>query len=150
MRKYLVRDWMTPDPISISPKATLPEAQRIMRDSKIRRLLVVDKGKVVGIVTKGDVREAGPSDATSLSVFELNYLLAQLTIDKVMTRNPVTITSDATIFDAAQLMLEHKIGGLPVVDQGQLVGILTESDIFREMVQQEAQEAQESNAAEMV
>ncbi len=138
MRKYLVRDWMTPDPISISPKATLPEAHRIMRDSKIRRLLVVDRGKVVGIVTKGDVREAGPSDATSLSVFELNYLLAQLTIDKVMTRNPITIASDASIFDAAQLMLENKIGGLPVVDQGKLVGIITESDIFREMVQQEA------------
>ncbi len=138
MRKYLVRDWMTPEPIFISPKATLPEAHRIMRDSKIRRLLVVDKGKVVGIITKGDVREAGPSDATSLSVFELNYLLAQLTIDKVMTRDPVTISSDASIFDAAQLMLENKIGGLPVVDEGELVGVITESDIFREMVQQEA------------
>ena len=138
MRKYLVRDWMTPDPISISPKVTLPEAHRIMRDNKIRRLLVVDRANVVGIITKGDVREAGPSDATSLSIFELNYLLAQLTVDKVMTRNPVTISADATVFDAAQLMLENKIGGLPVMEKGQLVGIITESDIFREMVQQES------------
>lgn len=138
MRKYLVRDWMTPDPISISPKATLPEAHRIMRDKKIRRLLVVDRANVVGIITKGDVREAGPSDATSLSIFELNYLLAQLTVDKVMTRNPVTISADATVFDAAHLMLENKIGGLPVMEKGQLVGIITESDIFREMVQQES------------
>lgn len=138
MRKYQVRDWMTLDPITIGPKATLPEAHRIMRDVKIRRLPVTDKGKIVGIVTKGDVREAGPSDATSLSVFELNYLLAQLTIDKVMTRNPVTISPDASIFDAAQMMLDKKIGGIPVVEGGQLVGIITESDIFREMVQQEA------------
>jgi len=147
MRKYQVSDWMTPDPITIGPKATLPEVHRIMKDAKIRRLPVTDHGKVVGIVTQGDVREAGPSDATSLSVFELNYLLAQLTIDKVMTRNPVTIGPDASIFDAAQLMMDRKIGGIPVVKGGQLVGIITESDIFREMVQQEAQAVAEAMAA---
>lgn len=139
MRRNLVRDWMTPDPITIKPKATLPEAHRIMKEKKIRRLPVVDNGKIMGILTLGDVREAGPSDATSLSVFELNYLLAQLTVDKIMTRNPKTIGSDASFFEAARMMLEYKIGGLPVVDNGKLVGVITESDIFREMVTQQAQ-----------
>ena len=138
MKRNFVRDWMTPDPITIKPKATLPEAHRIMKEKNIRRLPVVDNGHIVGILTLGDVREAGPSDATSLSVFELNYLLAQLTVDKIMSRHPKTIQADATIFEAARLMLEHKIGGLPVVEDNRLIGIITESDIFREMVTQEA------------
>ncbi len=136
MKKNLVRDWMTPNPITVTPKTPLTEAHRIMKEHKIRRLPVVDRDQVVGIVTLGDIREASPSDATSLSIFELNYLLAQLTLDKVMTRDPLTITSDSNIREAARLMLEHKIGGLPVVDNGKLVGIITESDIFRVLAQE--------------
>jgi len=134
MNKQLVKDWMTRDPIVITPETTLPEAHRIMAEHKIRRLPVVDNGKLVGIVTRGDIREASPSDATSLSIFELNYLLAKLAVKQIMTRKPVTVKPGTTVERAAQIMLEHKIGGLPVVEGGNLVGIITESDIFRMLV----------------
>jgi CBS domain-containing protein len=136
-RKYLVRDWMTPDPITVDPQTTLPAAHKLMKESHVRRLPVVDKGHLVGIVTLGDLREASPTDATSLSIFELNYLLSHLTIEQIMTRDPYTLSPDTTIEAAARLMLEHKIGGLPVVDAGRLVGIITESDIFRMLVREE-------------
>ena len=137
-KKYAVRDWMSPHPITVDPKTTLPEAHRLMKESHIRRLPVVEPkhGELVGIITLGDIREASPSDATSLSIFELNYLLAKLTVDKIMTREPVTISPNAIIRDAAKLMLQHKIGGLPVVEHGKLVGIITESDIFRVLAQE--------------
>jgi acetoin utilization protein AcuB len=136
MMKNFVRDWMTRNPITVDPRTTLPEAHKIMKDRRIRRLPVVDRGHLVGIVTLGDVREAEPSDATTLSIFELHYLLAKLTIGEIMTREPLTITSDASIREAAKLMLHHKIGGLPVMDDGKLVGIITESDIFRVLAQE--------------
>lgn len=136
MMRTLVRDWMTPNPITITPKTTLPDAYNLMKQSEIRRLPVVDRGQLVGIVTLGDVREAQPSDATTLSIYELNYLLSKLTVDKIMTREPLTVEPDTTIRDAARLMLEHKIGGLPVMKEHHLVGIITESDIFRVLVQE--------------
>lgn len=136
MRKTLVRDWMTANPITIEPTTTLTDAYMLMKQKKIRRLPVVDAGgKLVGIVTLGDVREAHPSDATTLSIYEINYLLAKLPVTQIMTANPFTTTPDATVYDAARLMLEHKIGGLPVIEGGRVVGIITESDIFRLMVQ---------------
>ncbi len=136
MKKNQVRDWMTPNPITIDPQTTLPEAHKLMKECHIRRLPVVEHGKVVGILTLGDIREASPSDATALSIFELNYLLAKLTVEKIMTRDPIVIAPVATIRETAQLMLEHKIGGLPVVENEKLVGIITESDIFRVLVQE--------------
>lgn len=136
MTKTFVRDWMTPNPITVDPKTTLPEAHKIMKDRRIRRLPVIDRGHLVGIVTLGDVREAEPSDATTLSIFELHYLLAKLTIGEIMTREPITISVNGTIREAAKMMLQHKIGGLPVMDDGKLVGIITESDIFRVMAQE--------------
>jgi CBS domain-containing protein len=135
MRKNLVRDWMSANPVAIGPKTSLHDAHALMMERHVRRLLVMDNGKLVGIVTLGDVREAEPSKATSLSIYELHYLLAKLTIDEIMTRNPITVPATATIRDAAKLMLEHKIGGLPVMDGGKLAGIITESDIFRVLVQ---------------
>lgn len=136
MKKSLVRDWMTSDPVTIEPKVTLPEAQKLMKDRRIRRLLVLHRGRLVGIVTQGDIRGAEPSEASTLSIFETHYLLAKLTVEKIMTWEPVTISPEATVSQAAQLMLEHKIGGLPVVDNEQLIGIITESDIFRVLVQE--------------
>lgn len=136
MNNTLVRDWMTRDPITVGLKTSLPEAHKLMKECHIRRLPVIDHDRLVGIVTLGDIREASPSDATSLSIFELHYLLAKLTIAEMMTRDPITVTPDATIRDAAKLMLEHKIGGLPVVENGKLVGIITESDIFRVLAQE--------------
>src|SRR4029453_11937320 len=109
MRKNLVRDWMSANPVAIGPKTSLHDAHALMMERHVRRLLVMDNGKLVSIVTLGDVREAEPSKATSLSIYELHYLLAKLTIDEIMTRNPITVPATATIRDAAKLMLEHKI-----------------------------------------
>ena len=124
----LVRHWMTETLITITPQTTLPEVQRIMFEHKIRRLPVMNSEKLVGIVTLGDVREAKPSDVTTLSIYELNYLMDRLTAKDFMTPNPITIPLAATIREAAGLMVEHKIGSLPVVNHGKLVGIITETD----------------------
>lgn len=130
-----VREWMTKNVITTRPNTPISNAHQVMRENNIRRLPVVDNNKLVGLVTIGDVREASPSDATTLSIWELNYLWAQLVIEKVMTRNIFTVTPETLILDAAELMLEHKVGGLPVVDENNaLVGVITESDIFRMLV----------------
>lgn len=130
-----VKDWMSKKPITIGQNQTLPEAHQLMQENKIRRLLVMDNGNLVGILTRGDVREAGPSDATSLSIFELNYLLAKLPVSRIMTKDPLVISPSTRLTEAAKLMLRHKIGGLPVVQGHKLVGIITESDIFRAFVE---------------
>jgi acetoin utilization protein AcuB len=135
MKQQLVKDWMTREVVTITPKTTLPEAHRLMTEKHIRRLPVVENGHLVGIVNRGDVRGAEPSGATSLSIWEVNYLLSRLKVEELMTRRPVSIHQGATIGEAAELMLEHKISGLPVLDGNeQLVGIITESDIFRMIV----------------
>lgn len=134
MHNWLVRDWMTADPITAPPTMTLPDALQLMQTRRIRRLPVVDHGRLVGMVTRGDLRGAQPSQATSLSVFELNYLVGRITLDQIMTRDPLTVNDTTTIAEAARLMLQHKISGLPVLRGGQLAGIITESDIFRLVV----------------
>jgi CBS domain-containing protein len=135
-QNHLVRHWMTENAITIPPQTTLPEVQRIMFEHKIRRLPVVSSGKLVGIITLGDIREAKPSNATTLSIYELNYLMDRLTARDIMTPNPITIALDATIAEAARLMVKHKIGGLPVMNQGRLVGIITETDLCRLLMAQ--------------
>lgn len=137
MKNELVKKWMTPDVMFITPDTRLPEAHRLMNEKNIRRLPVVQNGQsLVGIVTRSDVRGAEPSGATSLSIWEVSYLLANVKIGEIMTRNPVTVSSETTISEAARIMMEKKIGGLPVVDEtGKLAGIITESDIFRLVVQ---------------
>ncbi len=129
-----VKDWMSGKVITITPDQTLPDAHEIMKKRKIRRLPVVENGELVGILTLGDLREAGPSDATTLSIFEMNYLLARLKVREIMTTDPLTVTPQTSLTDAAKLMLHHKIGGLPVVEGNTVVGIITESDIFRAYV----------------
>jgi CBS domain-containing protein len=142
MKHELVRDWMTTDVITINPSTTLPEAHQIMKAQQIRRLPIVDKSRhLVGIVTIGDIRGAGASSATSLSIWEMNYLLAKLKVKEVMTANPITVSAEATIGEAAQIMLQYKVGGLPVVEaSGKLAGIITESDIFEMIVLHEWQQ----------
>jgi CBS domain-containing protein len=131
----LVREWMTSPVITISPHESISAAHQIMKEHGIRRLVVTENDHLAGIVTIGDVREASPSDATTLSIWELNYLWAQLTVEKMMSPKVITVNPESPIIDAAELMLEHKISGLPVVDtKDTLVGILTESDIFRMLV----------------
>ena len=136
MNTQIVRNWMTPNPITITPQTTLPEAHRLMNEHNVRRLPVVNKGKLVGIVTRGDVREAQASDATTLSVYELNYLLDQIPAKEFMAYEPLTVSADAPIGEAARRMLQHKIGGLPVVEYGELVGIITETDLCRMLILQ--------------
>ena len=135
MKQELVSDWMTREVITIAPEMSLTEAHEIMKDRRIRRLPVVAEGRVVGIVTLGDLRAAEPSMASSLSVWEMNDLLANLKVAEIMTRDPATILQTASVGEAAKVMLEKKFSGLPVVHQeNQLVGIITESDIFRLVV----------------
>jgi acetoin utilization protein AcuB len=132
-----VKEWMTTPVISVEADTPVADAYNIMMERSIRRLPVVQNGKLVGIVTLGDLREARPSSATSLSIYELNYLLSKLTVDKVMTHNPFTMSPETPIQIAAKMMMDRKVGGLPVVDEeGHLVGIITESDIFSMLVDQ--------------
>ncbi len=129
-----VRDWMTPDPITVPPGMPIFEARRLMNDRRIRHLLVTDSAGLVGIVTDRDLRLNLPSPATGLSVWEINYLLMKLTAGEVMTKPVLTIGATRNIEAAAQQMLEHRIGALPVLDEGKLVGILTEADLLRAFV----------------
>lgn len=131
MKRLLVKDWMTANVISTTPDTPMLKAHKLMREKKIRRMPVVKNGKVVGIVTRSDVRQAEPSDATSLNVWEINYLLAELRLEDIMTTEVKNIHADDTIKTAATLMHDNQIGALPVVDDaGKLIGIITESDIF--------------------
>ena len=136
MNTQLVRNWMTPNPITITPQTTLPEAHRLMDEHYIRRLPVIKQGKLVGIVTRGDIRQAQASNATTLSVYELNYLLDQIPAKEFMAYRPITISPDAPIAEAARIMLQYKIGGLPVIENGELVGIITETDFCRLLILQ--------------
>jgi acetoin utilization protein AcuB len=126
-----VRELMTGAPITVAPDTPVFEARQIMLRERIRHLLVTESRRLMGIVTDRDIRLNLPSQATSLSVWEMNYLLARLTVDQVMTRSVIIIGPDLDARDAARLMLEHKIGALPVLDGEHLIGIITETDVLR-------------------
>ena len=126
-----IRDVMTKNPVTIDSETLVLDAQKVMKENNIRRLPIVDKGKLVGIITQHDLLEASPSPATSLSIHELNYLLAKMKVKEIMKKTPVTITSDTPFEEALKIGQEKKIGSFPVVDNGKLVGIVTESDIVR-------------------
>ncbi|MGL4648762.1 MAG: CBS domain-containing protein [Caldilineaceae bacterium] len=128
----LVRDRMSSPAVTVTAETPFQDALSLMRDRKFRRLPVVNEhGRLVGIVSERDLLHAAPSPATSLSVWEVNYLLWKLKIADVMTEDVVTVSPETPIEDAAQLMISRKIGGLPVVDaHGGLMGLITETDIF--------------------
>src|SRR5215207_2681319 len=120
----VVREWMTSPVNSIIPATPISTAHQIMKEHGIRRLPVVENEKLVGIITIGDVREASPSDATTLSIWELNYLWSQLTTEKIMSRKVLTVHPTTLILDAAEIMLNQKVSGLPVVNEDHvLVGM---------------------------
>ncbi len=130
-----VKDWMTTDPLTVGPDTSVMKASQIMKENNIRRLPVVDdKGELVGIVTDRDLKEASPSKATTLDVHELYYLLSELKIKDIMSKRVVTCKPSDTVEKAAVLMLENKITGLPVVEDGKVVGILSQGDVFRVLV----------------
>ena len=132
----LVREKMTTPVITLPADAPFQDAFKLMRDRKIRRIPVVDRHqRLVGIVSERDMLHAAPSPATSLSIWEMNYLLWKLNIGDIMTKKVVTVYPDTPLQDAAQLLIEHRIGGLPVVDADQrVVGVITETDIFKAFV----------------
>ncbi|MCA9934361.1 MAG: CBS domain-containing protein [Ardenticatenaceae bacterium] len=135
MKLELVRDWMSRDVVTVGPDTLLPEANRLMMEKHVRRLPVVGNGRLLGILTYGDIRGAGPSSVSDLDVAEVSYLMGQIKVEQVMSQKLVTIDQDATIGEAAELMLQYAIGGLPVLGpDGALIGIITESDIFRLVV----------------
>jgi acetoin utilization protein AcuB len=135
--KGFLREKIQKNPVTISPEASFFEVRNLIHEKGIRHLPVVDKnGKLVGIVTDRDIREAAPSDATLLSVQELNYLLGKLKVSAFMTSKDklMTISPDALIEEAIQLMHDHKIGCLPVVEGDKLYGIFTETDALSHLV----------------
>jgi len=128
----LVGSRMTPDPITISDDAAIDDALKLMRDKNVRRLPVVDKkGKLVGIVAEKDVLYASPSPATSLSIHEIHYLVSRIKVSEIMTKNVITVTDDTPLEEAARVMADNQIGALPVVHDGELRGIITETDLFK-------------------
>ncbi|MGD0726018.1 MAG: CBS domain-containing protein [Spirochaetia bacterium] len=128
----LVRERMTRNPIFIRPDTPVTEAQALMKREKIHHLPVLDKDeKLVGIVTEKDLLYASPSVATTLSVFEMTSLLAKLKVEKVMSRDVISIAEDVPLEEAARIMADRGIGGLPIVRGKAVVGIITESDLFR-------------------
>jgi acetoin utilization protein AcuB len=129
-----VRDLMTTGPIVVPPEMPVLDAQQLMTKRRFRHLLVTDGHALLGIVTDRDIRLNVPSPATSLSVWEINYLLARLTVESVMTRTVISVEPERDAAEAAAIMLDHKIGALPVIDGGVIVGIVTETDMLRAFV----------------
>ncbi|MDO5286021.1 MAG: CBS and ACT domain-containing protein [Actinomycetia bacterium] len=125
-----VKNRMTANPFTVGPDETVPTAVALMTKKGVRHLPVVSRGRVVGVLSKGDVDAAGPSRATSLSAGEITYLLHKLKVSKIMTRDPILIAPDALLEEAAVLMRDNKIEMLPVVEDGELVGVITESAIL--------------------
>lgn len=128
----LIGDRMSRPVISVHPDLPIQDALNLMHKEHIRRLPVVsERGELVGIIAERDLLQASPSNATSLSVWELNYLIGKVTVGEIMTREVITITEDAPLEEAARIMADSKIGGLPVIRENNVVGIITETDLFK-------------------
>lgn len=129
-----VKDHMSTNLITVTKETTVLEAFEIMKKNKIRRLPVVQDERLVGLITERDILRVSPSPASTLSVFEVNYLVAKMTVKDAMIKRPVTVPPDMTIEEAALLMREHKIDDLLVMDNEKLVGIITQTDVFESMI----------------
>lgn len=127
----LVGERMTSPVLFVSPDLPVQDALAQMRKERVSRYPVMKKGKMVGIVSEDDLLNASPSDVTSLSVFEINYLLSKITVERVMTHEVVTVTENTPLEEAARLMADHRIGGIPVMRGEEIVGMITQTDIFR-------------------
>lgn len=132
----LIREWMTQDVITVTPDTSMMKASKILKENRIRRLPVVDaEGRLIGIVSDRDIKEASPSKATTLDMHELYYLLSEIKVKDIMTRDPFTVRADDTVETVALNMIEKRIGGLPVIDDaGKLVGIISDSDVFKVLI----------------
>jgi acetoin utilization protein AcuB len=131
----LVENWMNPHVITVDADDSMLDATKILKEHNIRHLPVLEKGKLVGIVTDRDLKRASPSDATSLEAHELLYLVANIKVREIMTRNPFTVPYNFTIEEAAQILLDAKISGMPVVDKdGNVIGTITQTDLFKVLI----------------
>jgi CBS domain-containing protein len=130
-----VRQWMS-QPAIVAPEAmVLPEARRLLQERQIRRLPVVDAaGGLVGIVTEGDIHRVSDSHVTDVRDYNLYHRAGDLPIGEIMTRAVVAVAPDTSIWEVARVLLDNRIGGVPVVDDGRVVGVITESDLFRMIV----------------
>ena len=131
----LVKNWMSTGVITVEVSESMQEAIDLLKEHSIRRLPVVEMGKLVGIITDRDLKRASASDATTLDVHELHSLLSRIRIEEIMTRDPITVEPDFTVEETAEILLNSKISGVPVVDrQETLVGIITQDDLFRVLI----------------
>lgn len=131
----VVKDWMRKSLITVEADEGISAAWRKLKENKIRHLPVMEKGKLVGIVTDRDLRQALPSPVTSLSIYEIHYLLDRVKVREVMTRYLITVGPETPIEEVAHLLVSHRVGGLPVVDGEKLVGIITETDVLQAFVE---------------
>jgi acetoin utilization protein AcuB len=128
----LVENWMNPKVITVDVNDTMLDATKILKEHQIRHLPVLKNGKLVGIITDRDLKRASPSDATSLEAHELLYIIANIKVSEIMTKNPITVPYNYTVEEAAEILMKHRISGMPVVDKdGKVVGAITQTDIFR-------------------
>lgn len=131
----LTRNWMTPDPLTVEPDTPMLDAEHLMKANKIGCLPVLKGDKLVGIVTQSDIKAASPSAATTLDVHELVYLLSKIKVKEIMSKNPITIRDEDTVEEAAVVMLRKRVSRLPVMmEKNKLVGIITDTDIFKVLV----------------
>lgn len=127
---------MTKNPVTCSPDMSIQDASDLIKREHVHRLPVLDKtGRLVGVISEKDILKAAPSPASTLSAYETNYLLSKLTVKKIMSRNPVTISKDTPVEDAAMLMIDQDLSCLPVLEEGKLVGIVSKSDLFKMLVE---------------
>lgn len=131
----LVKKRMSQPVITVPPDMSVPDCLKLMQRERIRRTPVVENGRLVGIVSDKDLLNASPSDATSLSIWEINYLVSRIRIKDVMTKDVLTITEDMPIEEAARIMVDNKVGGLPVVKNGDVIGLITETDLFKMLLE---------------
>ena len=147
MERTYVRDIMTSPVITVSPDTPFPVTHSLMRENRIRHLPVVENDRLVGIVSLGDLRQASTTAALNADSYELNFMLSQVKVGQLMTRKVFTVTPEAPIVHAAELMTENKIAGIPVVDaESVVIGIVTESDLLKMLVQK-LRKAEESKTA---
>jgi acetoin utilization protein AcuB len=131
----LVKNWMSKDLVTIEEDDSMQHALALRKEHQIRMLLVLKKGKLVGVVSDSDLKRASASDATLLDIHELLYILSKIKVRDIMTRKPVTVPDDFTVEETAQVLLDHNISGVPVTDRnGKLVGIITRNDIFKILI----------------
>ena len=130
----LVRNWMSPSVVTIDEEASMQEAMKLLKQHNIRMLPVLREGQLVGVVTDRDLKRASASDATTLDVHELLYLISKIKVKGIMSKNPISVAPDLTVEETAEILLKQKISGAPVVDNGKVVGTITQTDIFRVLI----------------